>query len=51
MKPPLRKSLRGYWKLRVGDYRVVFIIKGETVYILGIRNRKRIYEEVAGRIE
>jgi mRNA interferase RelE/StbE len=23
---PLRKSLRGYWKLRVGDYRVVFKI-------------------------
>jgi len=21
---PLRKSLKGYWKLRVGDYRVVF---------------------------
>jgi len=23
---PLRKNLRGYWKLRVGDYRVVFKI-------------------------
>jgi len=23
---PLRKTLKGYWKLRVGDYRVVFKI-------------------------
>ena len=23
---PLRNSLRGYWKLRVGDYRIVFKI-------------------------
>ena len=46
---PLRKSLRGYWKLRVGDYRVVFKIEGEIVSILGIRHRKSIYEVVTGR--
>jgi mRNA interferase RelE/StbE len=48
---PLRKSLRGYWKLRVGDYRVVFKIEGEIVYILGMRHRKSIYEDVTGRIK
>ncbi len=48
---PLRKSLGGYWKLRVGDYRVVFKIEGEVVYILGIRHRKNIYEDVTGRIK
>jgi mRNA interferase RelE/StbE len=48
---PLRKSLRGYWKLRVGDYRVVFKIEGEIVYILGIRHRKIIYEDVPGRVK
>ena len=47
---PLRKSLRGYWKLRVGDYRVVFKVEGEVIYVLGIRHRKNIYEDVPGRI-
>lgn len=48
---PLRKNLRGYWKLRVGDYRVVFKIEGEIVSILGIRHRKRIYEDVKERVK
>jgi len=47
---PLRKNLGGYWKLRVGDNRVVFKVEGEVVYLLGIRHRKKIYEEVTGRI-
>jgi mRNA interferase RelE/StbE len=47
---PLRKSLGGYWKLRVGDYRIVFKVQGEVVYVLGIRHRKKIFEEVPGRI-
>ena len=47
---PLRKSLRGYWKLRVGDYRVVFKVEGEIIYVLAIRHRKNIYEDVPGRI-
>ncbi len=48
---PLRKSLKGYWKLRVGDYRVVFKIEKEFVYVLGIRHRKTIYDDVTGRVE
>ena len=48
---PLRKSLGGYWKLRVGDYRVVFKVEGGVVYILGIRHRKNIYEDVTSRIK
>lgn len=47
---PLRKNLGGYWKLRVGDYRVVFKVVGEMVYVLGIRHRKNIYEDVPARI-
>lgn len=46
---PLRKSLKGYWKLRVGDYRVIFKIEEEIVYVLGIRHRKNIYDDVTGR--
>jgi mRNA interferase RelE/StbE len=46
---PLRKTLRGYWKLRVGDYRVVFKIVGEEEWILGMIHRKKVYEEIKKR--
>ncbi len=47
---PLRKTLKGYWKLRVGDYRIVYkIVEGE-VWILGIIHRKKVYEKIEGRI-
>lgn len=46
----LRKNLKGYFKLRVGDYRVVFKISEGEVWILGIRHRKSVYTDVAGRI-
>jgi len=46
---PLRKKLRGYWKLRVGDYRVVSKIVDEEVWILGIIHRKKVYEEIKER--
>ena len=48
---PLRKNLGGYWKLRVGDYRVVFKVEREMVYILAIRHRRSVYEDVTGRIK
>ncbi len=38
----LRKNLKGYWKLRVGDYRIVFKVIESEVWILGIRHRKSI---------
>jgi len=47
---PLRKTLHGYWKLRVGDYRVVYKIMGETVLILTIIHRKNVYEAVGRRL-
>ena len=47
---PLRKTLKGYWKLRVGDYRVVFKIMKSEVWILGIRHRKEIYKDIDKRI-
>jgi mRNA interferase RelE/StbE len=46
---PLRKNLRGYWKLRVGDYRVVFKIVEDEVWILGIIHRKAVYEKIVER--
>jgi len=46
---PLRSSLRGYWKLRVGDYRVVFRIVGNEVRILAVLHRSRVYQTAAKR--
>ena len=47
---PLRKTLKGYWKLRVGDYRVVFKIAGSEVWILAVIHRKEVYEKLGGRL-
>ena len=47
---PLRKNLKGYWKLRVGDYRVVFKIADTEVFILGIRHRKDVCGAMVERI-
>jgi len=44
---PLRKTLKGYWKLRVGDYRVVFKIVDNEIWILGIIHRKKVYEKIS----
>ena len=47
---PLKGSLKGYWKLRVGDYRVVFKIVGTEVWILAIIHRKAVHEEARTRL-
>lgn len=47
---PLRKTLHGYWKLRVGDYRVVFKVAGKEVWILGIIHRKNVYDAIEKRL-
>jgi mRNA interferase RelE/StbE len=46
---PLRRSLHGYWKLRVGDYRVIFRIEKNLVKILYIGHRSIIYERISTR--
>ena len=47
---PLRQSLKGYRKLRVGDYRIIFKIVGRVVFILLIEHRSVVYQEVFKRI-
>ena len=47
---PPRGTLRGYWKLRVGDYRVVFKIVADEVWVLAILHRRQVYEDVLRRI-
>lgn len=41
---PLRQSLKGHRKLRVGDYRIVFRLEGLMVKILAIQHRSVIYK-------
>jgi mRNA interferase RelE/StbE len=47
---PLRGTLAGYWKLRVGDFRVVFQIVGKEIHIYAIRNRKDVYSDIMKRL-
>jgi len=47
---PLRQSLKGHRRLRVGDWRVIYRIQHNDVIILKIGNRKEVYQEVFGRI-
>jgi mRNA interferase RelE/StbE len=46
---PLQRTLKGYWKLRVGDFRVVFKIIRDEILILAIMHRKKIYSQVKKR--
>ena len=46
---PLQRSLKGYWKLRVGEYRIVFKMSKNDIFILGIMDRKNIYSQIEKR--
>ena len=46
---PLRQSLKGYRKLRVGDYRIIFRIEGKTVIIFIIQHRSVVYKMMQKR--
>ena len=48
---PLRGSLVPLWKLRVGDYRIVFDIVENQVYVHAIGHRRHIYTKTAPKRE
>ena len=49
---PLENSLFGFRSLRVGDYRVIFIIeKKSEVFIVLIEHRSVVYKEIYSRIK
>ena len=48
---PLRGTLKQSWKLRVGDWRIGYIIVKKIVKIIIIGHRSRIYEEFERRIK
>ena len=41
---PLRYSLKGSRRVRVGDYRIVYYIDADMVVITAIKHRKDVYE-------
>lgn len=45
----LRGELASYWKIRVGDYRIVYQISGKSIYVLVIANRKDVYTQAGNR--
>lgn len=47
---PLRRSLKGYRKLRVGDYRVIYRIENRIVKIFYIGHRSIVYKNTEKRI-
>lgn len=47
---PLRQSLKGHRKLRVGDYRVIYRVQGDEIIVLKIGHRKEVYSKVFSRL-
>ena len=47
---PLRRSLKGYRKMRVGDYRIVLRIEDNVVNVFVIQHRSVVYETAPKRI-
>ena len=47
---PLQRTLKGYWKLRIGDYRVIFKVSIDDILILGIIHRKEVYRLKKSRV-
>ncbi len=51
---PLKGHLKGYWKLRVGQYRVVYEIEKEKiivyVIVVGFRRNEQVYKEAVKRL-
>lgn len=47
---PLRGTLKKYWKLRVGDYRVIFKMKPQIITVLLIAHRKKVYDLATKRL-
>jgi len=37
-------ATKNCYRLRVGDYRVLFVLEGDLIAIYGVRNRKDAYD-------
>jgi len=47
---PLRRSLKGYRKLRVGDHRIIYRIEGKKIKIFCIGHRSIVYQKANKRL-
>ena len=47
---PLRHSLVGNYAMRVGDYRVVYLIERNAVKVIAIQHRSKDYKGVKQRL-
>jgi mRNA interferase RelE/StbE len=48
---PLRRTLKGYRKVRVGDYRIVLKLQDQDILILAICHREDVYQRMEWRIQ
>jgi mRNA-degrading endonuclease RelE of RelBE toxin-antitoxin system len=42
---PLRHGLKGHYRIRTGDWRIVFTVQGDTLRIVDIDHRKDVYKD------
>ena len=44
---PLRRNLKGFMKLRVGDFRIIYTVEEEkvTVHVIKVGHRKNVYDD------
>jgi len=47
---PLRQSLVGHRKMRVGDYRIIYRVELDVIIVLKIGHRKDVYEKAKSRL-
>lgn len=47
---PLRGTLKSYWKLRIGDYRIVYKIVKKEVWVFLIIHRDKVYQIATQRL-
>ena len=47
--PPLKGNLKGFRKLRIGEYRIIYKIVNNEISVLGIMHRKEIYKTIEKR--
>ncbi len=52
---PLLQELKGYWRLRVKNFRVIYKIKEDVIEVLvvkvGIRRNEEVYKKLAYRLK
>lgn len=47
---PLAANLASYWKMRVGDYRIIYKVTKDGVWIFGIIDRRDVYRDIVKRL-